>query len=92
MDEKAAQTAETAPVNPHAELEKPQEVKLTDRLRLQLAQERVSRTDAQLVLAQLAHKEAQSILRGVEAGIAQEYGITQKDTIDVDTGKITRGP
>lgn len=87
-----AEAAETK--NPHAELEKPDPevvVKLTDRLRLQLAQERALRTRTQLELAQLASQEAQNALRGVEAGIASEYGITQKDTIDLDTGKINRG-
>jgi hypothetical protein len=78
--------------NPHAELEKPEEiVKLTDRLRLQLHQERALRTRVQLDLAQAAFKEAQDQLRGVEAGISTEYSLTPKDSIDIDTGKIVRG-
>jgi hypothetical protein len=81
--------------NPHAELEKPSIsevlVKLTDRLRLQLHQERALRTRVQLDLAQAAFKEAQDQLRGVETGIATEYNLSPKDSIDIDTGKIVRG-
>lgn len=88
-------TPETTPdpkfENRHVEAEKPDTISITDRLRLQLAHERMGRTQAQLNLAQLATQEARDGLRGTETGIMQEYGVNKTDTIDLDTGKITRG-
>jgi hypothetical protein len=86
------EAVETKTENPHAKGEISEvTVKLTDRLRLELHQERALRTRAQLDLAQAAFKEAQDQLRGVEVGISTEYSLSPKDSIDIDTGKIVRG-